>query len=116
MFTIYGVLNSRANTSRIYLPRKKGGRGLISAADCVTMEQLRLNHLFAESGNAAKSYLPVLKPNSLAVYATNDERMADWKKKPLHGQFVRHTERVISNIPWTWFKRRENLRRRQKDC
>lgn len=42
-FTIYGVLSPRANTSRIYLLRKEGGHGLISAVDCVTMEHLSLN-------------------------------------------------------------------------
>ena len=42
-FTIYGVLSPRAHTSRIYLLRKEGGHGLISAVDCVTMEHLSLN-------------------------------------------------------------------------
>lgn len=42
-FTIYGVLSPRAHTSRIYLLRKEGGHGLISAVDCVTMEHLGLN-------------------------------------------------------------------------
>ena len=49
MFTIYGVLNPRTNTSRIYLPRKEGRRELISAADCVTMEQLSLNQYVQQS-------------------------------------------------------------------
>ena len=43
LFTNYGALNPRANTSRIHLPRKEGGRELISAADCVTIEQLNFN-------------------------------------------------------------------------
>ena len=42
-FTIYGVVSPRAHTSRIYLLRKEGGHGLISAVDCVTMEHLSLN-------------------------------------------------------------------------
>ena len=33
LFTNYGALNTRANTSRIYLPRKEAGRELIGAAD-----------------------------------------------------------------------------------
>ena len=45
-----------------------------------------------------KATCHVLKRNSLAVSATNDERMADWKKKPSPGQFARHTEGVINNI------------------
>ena len=42
-FTIYGVLSPQVHTSRIYLLRKEGGHGLISAVDCVAMEHLSLN-------------------------------------------------------------------------
>ena len=37
------LVSPRAHTSRIYLLRKEGGHGLISAVDCVTMEHLSLN-------------------------------------------------------------------------
>ena len=35
MFTIYGALHPKSDVDRLYLPRKEGGRGLISIADCV---------------------------------------------------------------------------------
>ena len=34
--TMNGALHPRADTSRLYISRKDGGRGLISAEDCIT--------------------------------------------------------------------------------
>ena len=34
-----GMLHPRANVSRLYLPRAEGGRGLLSVANCVTIER-----------------------------------------------------------------------------
>ena len=35
LFTIYGALHHKSNVDRLYIPRKEGGRGLISIEDCV---------------------------------------------------------------------------------
>ena len=37
MFTIYGALHSKSDVDRLYIPRKEGGRGLISIEDCVEL-------------------------------------------------------------------------------
>ena len=37
--TIYGMLHPKANMDRLYLPRGRGGRGLISVEDCVRAEE-----------------------------------------------------------------------------
>ena len=36
-FTIYGALHRKSDVDRLYIPRKEGGRGLISIADCVVL-------------------------------------------------------------------------------
>ena len=36
-FTIYGALHSKSDVARLYIPRKKGGRGLILVEDCVEL-------------------------------------------------------------------------------
>ena len=36
-FTIYGALHPKSNVDRLYIPRKAGGRGLISIEDCVEL-------------------------------------------------------------------------------
>ena len=37
MFTINGVLYSKSDVYRLYIPRKGGGRGLKSIEDCVEL-------------------------------------------------------------------------------
>ena len=37
LFTIYGALYPKSDVDRLYIPRKEGGRGLISIKDCVEL-------------------------------------------------------------------------------
>ena len=37
LFTIYGALHPKSNVDGLYIPRKEGGRGLISIEDCVEL-------------------------------------------------------------------------------
>ena len=37
LFTIYGALQPKSDADRLYIPRKEGGRGLISIEDCVEL-------------------------------------------------------------------------------
>ena len=37
LFTIYGALHPKSDVDRLYIPRKEGGRGLISIEDCVEL-------------------------------------------------------------------------------
>ena len=37
MFTIHGALHPKSDVDRLYIPRKEGGRGLISIEDCVEL-------------------------------------------------------------------------------
>ena len=34
LFTIYGALHPKSDVDRLYIPKKEGGRGLISIEDC----------------------------------------------------------------------------------
>ena len=34
---MYGALNPKSDVDRLYIPRKEGGRGLISIEDCVEL-------------------------------------------------------------------------------
>ena len=40
--TMYGALHPKSDIHRIYLPREKGGRGLISCEDCISCEENNL--------------------------------------------------------------------------
>ena len=37
LFTIYEALHPKSDVDRLYIPRKEGGRGLISIEDCVEL-------------------------------------------------------------------------------
>ena len=37
LFTIYGALHPKSDVDRLHIPRKEGGRGLISIEDCVEL-------------------------------------------------------------------------------
>ena len=37
MFNIHGALYPKSDVDRLYIPRKEGGRGLISIEDCVEL-------------------------------------------------------------------------------
>ena len=37
LFTIYGALHPKSDVDRLYIPRKEGGRSLISIEDCVEL-------------------------------------------------------------------------------
>ena len=37
LLTIYGALHPKSDVDRLYIPRKEGGRGLISIEDCVEL-------------------------------------------------------------------------------
>ena len=37
LFTIYGAIQPKSDVERLYIPRKEGGRGLISIKDCVEL-------------------------------------------------------------------------------
>ena len=38
LFTIYGALYAKSDVATLYIPRKEGGRGLISIENCVELE------------------------------------------------------------------------------
>ena len=37
LFTMYGALHPKSDVDRLYIPRKEGGRSLISIEDCVEL-------------------------------------------------------------------------------
>ena len=37
LFAIYGALHPKSDIDRLHIPRKEGGRGLISIEDCVEL-------------------------------------------------------------------------------
>ena len=49
LLNIHGALHPRSNVSRLYLPRREGGRGLISVEDAINIEERNINVYVCQS-------------------------------------------------------------------
>ena len=109
LFTIYGALHPKSDVDRLYIPRKEGGRGLISIEDCVELGIRGLEVYFHGSEErliqAAKGdKIDGLEAASALKRSKNEKRLEDWEKKVLHGQYLRQTKEVRSDQSWAWLQ------------
>ena len=89
MFTIYGALNPKSDVDRLYIPRKEGGRGLISIEDCVELA-IRGMEVYVHGSEerliqaAGGDMTDGLEAVSVLKRSKKEKRLADWEKKVLH--------------------------------
>ena len=94
LLTIHGALHPRSNVSRLYLPRKEGGRGLISVEDAINIGERNINVYVCQSQErllkAAWKRKNVNKIETPKEYKEKmkRKRTEDWAAKQLHGQFM----------------------------
>ena len=90
-------LHPKSNVERFYLPRSEGDRVAVSMEDYVDNERENLA-LYALRSNekliiAATTELKLEKfINVQNRLERRKQRLIEWKKKTLHGQFLRETE------------------------
>ena len=102
MFIIYGALHPKSDIVRLYIPRKEGGRGLISIEDCV---ELAIRGLEAYlDGNvegliqfARGDKMDGLEATSVLKRLKKEKKLENWEEKVLHGQYLRQTKEVRSD-------------------
>ena len=110
IMTMHGCLQKRSNVARLYLPRKEGGRGLIGVEECVTKESKSLHGYLKESQEwmleAALREKVIVEMESLEDYKKKiyEEKVKNWKEKPVHGEFVRQTSEVAGDESWRWLR------------
>ena len=104
-----GCMHTRSNVARLYLPRKEGGRGLISIEECVVKESKSLHGYLGETTEwmlqaALNEVLD--EEENLQDYKKRkqDEKIRDWKEKALHGEFVRQTADVAGEDSGRWLR------------
>ncbi|XP_037776983.1 uncharacterized protein LOC119573955 [Penaeus monodon] len=104
-----GCMHTRSNVARLYLPRKEGGRGLISIEECVNKESKSLHGYLRETTEwmlqaALKEVLD--EEENLQDYQKRrqEEKIRNWKEKDLHGEFVRQTADVAGEDSWIWLR------------
>ena len=108
LFIIYGALHPKSDVDRLYIPRKEGGRGLISIKDCVELAIRRLElyvHGCEKMIQAARGdKIDGLEAASVLKRSKIEKRLKDWEEKVLHGQYLRQTKEVRSDQCWAWLQ------------
>ena len=110
VMTINKEFHPKSDTARLYVSRKKGGRGLISCEQCVGTEVNSLRWYIEKSNEemlASVNKHQILR-NDEAVepkqYKDNRKQIVEaaWKDKEMHGQFVRELQGVDWDKTWQW--------------
>ena len=107
MFTIYGALHPKSDVDRLYIPRKEGGRGLISTEDCVELAIRGLEVCVHGSEErliqaARGDKIDSLEAASVLKRSKKEKRLEDWEEKVLHGQYLRQTKESVSSLASEW--------------
>ena len=107
LFTIYGALHPKSDVDRLYIPRKEGGRGLISIKDCVELAirglEVYVHGCEERLIQAARGdKIDGLEAASVLKRLNIEKRLKDWEEKVLHGQYLRQTKEVRSDQCWAW--------------
>ena len=109
-----GAFHTRSSTSRLYLKRKDGGRGLISIEDCVRMEEANLSHYIANSSEWLLKEVAEMRLVSSVETGEQYRKRRELERKeallgkPLHGKFIADMEKLAEEggvdreRSWQW--------------
>ena len=89
-------MHRKPDVDRLYLPRKEGGRGLISTEDYVELAIKGLEVYVHGSEErliqaARGDKIDGLEVASVLKRSKKEKRLADWEEKVLHGHYLRQT-------------------------
>ena len=109
MFIIYGALHPKSDVDRLYIPRKEGGRGLISIEDCVELvisgSEVYVHEIEERLIQAARGdKIDGLEAVSVLKRSKKEKRLEDWEEKVLHGLYLRQNKEVRSDQCLAWLK------------
>ena len=110
LMTMNGCLHPRSNVDRLYLPRNKGGRGLISVEECVESESRSLQEYVSRSTewmvNVVKEEMGIAEVEEQTDFKTRkeQEKTERWHGKVLHGEFLRGVEAIADVRSWDWLR------------
>ena len=103
--TIYKALHPRADVDRLYLARKKGGRGLLSVEDMVNLEKTSLAEY---ANNSPEPLMKIIIDEGLVkftmpkdkkkkeMHGKRDER---WRNKAIHGKWAEIVDKLTPEHP-----------------
>ena len=108
IMTINKELHPRSDVARIYVPREKGGRGLISCESCVRREENNLSWYVKNSEEALlgkvgdSNVVNISEAVDPKEYKVNEvkETENEWKQKRMHGRYLREKEGIDWDRTW----------------
>ena len=108
MMNMHRALHPRDSVARLYLPRKKGGRGLVAIEDCVQLAILGLENYVQDSKerilSSARCEARERATEKDFKKQRREERRAELEGKALHGQFFRQTREIYDPESWGWLR------------
>ena len=111
---MYGALHPKSDVDRLYIKRKVGGRGLMSAERCVREEENNLGFYVANSEeNLIKGVVAVETINTENTVTSGEfkkqkaqELKQNWHEKNIHGQSIREMpEKLDKDRTWQWLSK-----------
>ena len=105
LLTIHGALHPRSNVSRLYLPRREVGRGLISVEDAINTEERNINVYISQSQERLlkaaweRKNVDEIETSKEYKERIKRKRTEESSRKQLHGKFKRETE-DLSGVSW----------------
>ena len=109
LFTIYGALYTKSDVDRLYIPRRKGGRGLIFIKDCIELP-IRGSDVCVHGSEkrliqaARGEKIDCLEAASVLKRSKTEKRLEDWEEKVLHGKYFRQTKNIRCDQCWAWLQ------------
>eukprot|EP00795_Rhopilema_esculentum_P003517 gene3517-biopygen1669 len=112
LMTMSKKLHPRSDVARIYVSRKKGGRGLISCEYCIENETNNLAWYVKHArGNIMSKVRDLGAMNTEEAVAPNEHKNETkrrlekrWKDKPMYGQFTKNTDGIDWEKSWSWLR------------
>ena len=110
ILNLHRAFHSRSNVNRLYLPRKKGGRGLQGIEDSVGAECASLCEYLYDSDEPmlieARNENVIRETECLKDYQerVRSEHLAGLKEKALHGKFFVSVEGFADPESWRWLR------------
>ena len=104
LMTMHKALHPKDYVDRLYVPRKEGGRGLVSIENNVDTSIKRLEDYMKKH---ERGLITAIWNNT---DSTIDNRMTKtrkqkWEEKQLHGRFKRLINNISHEKNWTWLRK-----------
>ena len=102
---MHKALHPRDDVDRLYVPRKEGGRGLISIENSVDTSIQRLEDYIEKHERGMIKAIRNNTDNTIDNRMTKT-RKQKWEGKQFHGRFKRLINNISNDKTWLWLRKR----------